>query len=56
MNLFNRGDCGVYMLKTLEMLLAGKCNERAQQYLNDKNILEVWKCYAVQLYASNADP
>lgn len=55
-NLFDSGDCGVYMLKTLEMLMAGKCNEEAQKYLNDKKILAVRRFYAVQLYASNADP
>ncbi|XP_060974922.1 uncharacterized protein LOC133039875 [Cannabis sativa] len=50
------GDCGVFMLKTMEMHIAGKCNESATMLLNDDNIDTYRKAYAVQLYVGSADP
>ncbi|KAF4383682.1 hypothetical protein F8388_014182 [Cannabis sativa] len=50
------GDCGVFMLKTMEMHIAGKCNEAATMLLNDDNIDTYRKAYAVQLYVGSADP
>ncbi|KAF4363507.1 hypothetical protein F8388_016457 [Cannabis sativa] len=50
------GDCGIFMLKTMEMHIAGKCNESATMLLNDDNIDTFRKAYAVQLYVSSADP
>ncbi|XP_060975082.1 uncharacterized protein LOC133039951 [Cannabis sativa] len=50
------GDCGIFMLKTMEMHIAGKCNESATMLLNDDNIDTYRKAYAVQLYVGSADP
>ncbi|XP_062085066.1 uncharacterized protein LOC133791163 [Humulus lupulus] len=50
------GDCGIFMLKTIEMHIAGKCNESARTLLNDDNIDTFRQAYAVQLYVGSADP
>ncbi|XP_062114684.1 uncharacterized protein LOC133825802 [Humulus lupulus] len=50
------GDCGIFMLKTIEMHIAGKCNESARTLLNDYNIDTFRQAYAVQLYVGSADP
>ncbi|KAF4381258.1 hypothetical protein G4B88_009586 [Cannabis sativa] len=51
-----RTDCGIFMLKTMEMHIAGKCNKSATMLLNDDNIDTFRKAYAVQLYVGSADP
>ncbi|KAF4356481.1 hypothetical protein G4B88_015315 [Cannabis sativa] len=50
------GDCGIFMLKIMEMHIADKCNESAIMLLNDNNINTFRKAYAVQLYVGSADP
>ncbi|XP_060961689.1 uncharacterized protein LOC133031926 [Cannabis sativa] len=50
------GDCCIFMLKTMEMHIAGKCNESTTMLLNDDNIDTFRKAYAVQLYVGSADP
>ncbi|KAF4391010.1 hypothetical protein F8388_024842 [Cannabis sativa] len=49
-------DCGIFMLKTMEMHIAGKSNESATMLLNDNNIDTFRKAYAVQLSVGSADP
>ena len=53
---FHRGDCGIFMLKTIEMHIAGKCNESARTLLNEDNIDTFRQAYAVQLYVGSAEP
>ena len=54
-NLIYRGDCGVYMLKTLEMHIAGMCDNGARSLLQDNIIDSVRQSYAVQLYVGSAE-
>ncbi|GMN36596.1 hypothetical protein TIFTF001_006152 [Ficus carica] len=54
--LMKSGDCGVYMLKTLEMLLAGMWNTAARKFLNDDAIEDVRQTYATQIYVNSAEP
>ncbi|KAF4355547.1 hypothetical protein F8388_003128 [Cannabis sativa] len=51
-----RTGCGIFMLKTMEMHIDGKCNESATMLLNDDNIDTFRKAYAVQLYVGSANP